>query len=143
MSLLVKLKKYENHTKSSYGKWYTDTVYTGEIHTTEIAEIISKNTTFRPGEVKGLIDELVSEMKNQLQDSKVVVLDGFGRFRLVVESEGVAEKEDFNLRHHLKRIVCKFLPAGTHDAGNNGNKKNGPIKRNFANGAKVEWWVGE
>ena len=89
MSLFVRLKKYKNKTKSSYGKLYTETVYTGEVHTREIAKAVSENTTFRPGEVKGLIDEIVAEMKRQLQDSQIVVLDGLGRFRLVVESEGV------------------------------------------------------
>ena len=107
MSLFVRLKKYKNKTKSSYGKLYTETVYTGEVHTREIAKAVSENTTFRPGEVKGLIDEIVAEMKRQLQDSQIVVLDGLGRFRLVVESEGVEKEEDFNSAYN----ASSCLPA--------------------------------
>lgn len=140
MSLFVRLKKYKNKTKSSYGKLYTETVYTGEVHTREIAKAVSENTTFRQGEVKGLIDEIVAEMKRQLQDSQIVVLDGLGRFRLVVESEGVEKEEDFNIKTDIKRIQCKFLPAGTRDAEQTGNKQNGRIKRNFSDGAKVKLW---
>ena len=140
MSLFVRLKKYKNKTKSSYGKLYAETVYTGEVHTSDIAKAVSENTTFRPGEVKGLIDEIVTEMKRQLQDSNIVVIDGLGRFRLMVESEGVEKKEDFNVQTSIKRIVCKYLPAGKRDAEETGNKQNGRIKRNFSDGAKVKLW---
>lgn len=140
MSLFVRLKKYKNKTKSSYGKLYAETVYTGEVHTRDIAKAVSENTTFRPGEVKGLIDEIVSEMKRQLQDSNIVVIDGLGRFRLMVESEGVEKKEDFNMQTSIKRIVCKYLPAGKRDAEETGNKQNGRIKRNFSDGVNVKWW---
>lgn len=143
MSLFVRLKKYKNKTKSSYGKLYAETVYTGEVHTRDIAKAVSENTTFRPGEVKGLIDEIVAEMKRQLQDSNIVVIDGLGRFRLMVESEGVEKKEDFNIQTSIKRIVCKYLPAGRRDAEETGNKQNGRIKRNFCDGAKVRMWPGK
>lgn len=76
MSLFVRLKQYKNKTKSSYGKYYTEAVYTGEVTTREIAKAVSENTTFRPGEVRGLIDEIVAEMKRQLQNSNIVVIDG-------------------------------------------------------------------
>lgn len=140
MSLFVRLKKYKNKTKSSYGKLYTETVYTGEVHTREIAKAVSENTTFRPGEVKGLIDEIVAEMKRQLQNSQIVVIDGLGRFRLAVESEGVETKEDFNIQTKIKDIRCKFLPAGKRDAEETGNKQNGRIKRNFSDGVNVKVW---
>ena len=140
MSLFVRLKKYKNKTKSSYGKLYAETVYTGEVHTRDIAKAVSENTTFRPGEVRGLIDEIVIEMKRQLQNSNIVVIDGLGRFRLMVESEGVEKKEDFNIQTSIKRIVCKYLPAGKRDAEETGNKQNGRIKRNFSDGVKVKWW---
>lgn len=140
MSLFVRLKQYKNKTKSSYGKYYTEAVYTGEVTTREIAKAVSENTTFRPGEVRGLIDEIVAEMKRQLQNSNIVVIDGLGRFRLMVESEGVEKEEDFNLQRDIKSIRCKFLPAGKRDAEETGNKQNGRIKRNFSDGVNVRIW---
>ena len=141
MALLIRLKQYKNATKSSYGKWYADTVHVGEVHTEEIARRVSENTTFRPGEVKGLIDELVAEMKQQLQDSRVVVLDGFGRFRLTVESEGAETPGDFHLQRSIRKISCKFLASGWHDTDTRRDGEAWHIQRNFSKGAKVEWWV--
>jgi len=141
MAVFIKLKQYKNKTKSSYGKWYADTVHTGEVHTDDIARKISENTTFRPGEVKGIIDELVDEMKLQLQESKVVVIDGLGRFRLTVESDGVDKKKDFDLQRNVKSVVCKFLPSGHRLSLNGGDKRLNPKQHDLSAGADVKWWV--
>lgn len=133
MSIFVKLKKYKNSSKSSFDKYYAQTVPAGEIHTDDLAETMCANTTFKPGEVKGLIEELVDEMKIGLQDGHVIVLDGFGRFQLVVQSEGVDDPKKFNLKQHIRKVACKFLPAGKRD------KLTNKITRNFCDGVKVEW----
>jgi len=143
MAVFIKLKQYKNQTKSSYGKWYADTVYAGEVHTDDIAKKICENTTFRPGEVKGIIDELVSEMKQQLQNSKIVVLDGFGRFRLAVESKGVENEKDFNLQHSIKGVKCKFLPSSHRENPKGGDKRSGLSKHDLSVGTEIKWWVGE
>ena len=133
MAIFVRLEQSKNKTKSSFGKWYLKTVKLDEVHTEEMARNICDNTTFKRSEVKGIIDELVSEMKHQMQMGHVVVLDGLGRFHLSAESEGVADKRQFNLGKHLRRVVCKFLPAGHRDP------QTGEITRNFVKGTKVEW----
>ena len=138
MPICIRLKQYKNQTKSSYGKYYAETVRGDEVHTKELAERVCKNTTFRPGEVKGLIEELVEEMTHSLQDGQTVVLDGFGRFRLVAESDGVTDPKKFNIARHIRRVVCKFLPEGKRD-----HRVTDPsvvkIARAFATDAKVEW----
>ena len=142
MSLKIRLKQYRNSTKSSYGKYYAETVQVGEVHTTDIARQVSANSTFRPGEVKGIIDEVVAVMTRELQDGSAVVIDGLGRFRLVVESEGVEKASDFNIARHVRRIVCKFLPAA-HRKGADGEVKSaGRREQLFSEGAAVEWYKG-
>lgn len=140
MALKIRLKQYKNSSKSSYGKYYAETVLLGEVHTADIARQVSDNTTFRPGEVKGIIDEVVTVMTKQLQDGNAVVLDGLGRFRLMVESEGVEKPEDFNLGRHLKRIVCKFLPASRRIGGDGTANAKGRKEQLFCEGADVEWY---
>lgn len=142
MAVFIKLSQSKNATKSSFGKWYAQTVHTGEVHTEELARRISENTTFRPGEVKGIIDELVTVMTREMQDGHAVVIDGLGRFRLMVESEGVEKASDFNIARHVRRIVCKFLPA-THRKGDDGERKaTGRKEQLFSEGADVEWYKG-
>jgi len=141
MSIQIRLKKYKNSTKSSYGKYYAETVRGEEIHTPQLAQRICDNTTFRPGEVKGLIEELVCEMTHALHDGQTVVLDGFGRFRLMAESVGVEQPEEFNLAKHIRRIVCKFLPEGRRDRSIP-NPTVMRLARRFADKADVIWAPG-
>ena len=108
MSILIRLMQSKFKNKVQQSKWYAKVVSTGEIHTDELATIIESNTTFKKGEVQGLITELVDELKQQLSDGKTVVLDGFGRFHLTVESDLVAQQTDFNIHQHIRRIKCKF-----------------------------------
>lgn len=142
MALKIRLKQYKNSSKSSFGKYYAETVQLGEVHTADLARQVSQNTTFRPGEVKGIIDELVTVMTREMQDGHAVVIDGLGRFRLMVESEGVEKASDFNIARHVRRIVCKFLPAA-HRKGDDGERKaTGRKEQLFSEGADVEWYKG-
>ena len=81
-----------------------------EIHTSQLAEIIERRCSFTRGDVEGIIIALIDVMREQLQTGNTVVLDKFGRFRLTVETEGVDHPKDFNLKQHIKRIRCSFLP---------------------------------
>lgn len=137
MSILIRLMQSKFKNKVQQSKWYAKVVSTGEIHTDELATIIESNTTFKKGEVQGLITELVDELKQQLSDGKTVVLDGFGRFHLTVESDLVAQQADFNIHQHIRRIKCKFLPAGNRLA------HTGIIQQNFSKDVEVEWIPGK
>ena len=115
MAVFIKLRQSRFKEENGGGKWFAQTVSRGEVHTDDIAKAIEENSTFKRGEVKGLIDELVETMTHELQMGKTVALDGFGRFRLVVESQGVSTPEEFSQKKHVKGIRCKFLPAGERD----------------------------
>ena len=66
-------------------------------------------------DVHATIIALVKEMKDRLQDGNTVVLDGFGRFHLTIQSEMVDKPEDYNLKYHVRRILCKFTPAANRN----------------------------
>ena len=79
MAVFIKLRQSRFKEENGGGKWFAQTVSRGEVHTDDIAKAIEENSTFKRGEVKGLIDELVETMTHELQMGKTVVLDGFGR----------------------------------------------------------------
>ena len=81
-----------------------------EVHTEELAQKINQKCTVTETDVVAVIDALVRQMKEELQEGRTVVLDGFGRFHLTVQSELVDNKEDFNVLRHIKRVLCKFTP---------------------------------
>jgi predicted histone-like DNA-binding protein len=118
-------------------KYYAHTVSAGDIDSEELALKIQANTTFSRGEVRGLIDSLVDEMKYQMSQGHTVILNGFGRFHLAVESEGADTPEAFDIANDIKRVKCKFTPAGKRVGG-----QNGPIEQLFGKNVEVKWYPG-
>jgi hypothetical protein len=64
-----------------------------------------------------------------------VILPGIGRFSLRVESIGVDDPKAFNIRQHITRIVCGFLPAGRRIQGRH-------ILYDVCEGVKAVWQKG-
>jgi len=119
MAVFIKLRKDSMSANKAHHKYYAHMVSTGEVGTEELAEAIQENTTFKRGEVRGIIDELVSEMKRHLS----------------VESEGVDDPKDFNIGKNIKRVKCKFHPAGSRQG-----VKNGKVTQLFGDGVDVKWF---
>jgi predicted histone-like DNA-binding protein len=115
MAIKIKLQKYKNNTKSSYGKWYAQTVPSGVMTTAKLAKVISENSSPTPGDVIGVLSNLAAEMRRALLDGKKVELDGIGTFHIVAKSEGVENPDDFNIGKHIKGYQVKFLPIGHRD----------------------------
>lgn len=128
MAVFIKLRQSKFKDEFRGGKWFAQTVPTGEVHSNDIAKRIEENSTFKHGEVLGLISELVETMTHELQAGKTVVLDGFGRFRLVAESQGVSSRDEFNIKKHIKGVRCNFLPASERDSQT--RKLSSPLSKN-------------
>lgn len=135
MAIFIRLRKDKMGASKDHHKYYAHVVSAGEVDTEELASLIQENTTFKKGEVRGLIDELVSQMKRQLAMGQTINLDGFGRFHLSVESEGANTPEEFDIERDIKRVKCKFMPAGTRQG-----KQHGPITQLFGEGVDVKWF---
>ena len=69
-----------------------------------------------------------------MREGHTVVLDDFGRFHLTVQSDMVEKKEDFDLRKHIRRVLCKFTPAGHR------NPFNRKLERPFCDDVDIERW---
>lgn len=136
MALLIRLEQSKFNDERNGQRWHARAVSTGETTTDQLADAIQEATTFTKGEVVGLISELVMQMTAEMQQGKTVVLDGLGRFRLAVESESVEKAKDFSLKKHIKRIKCRFVPAGKLDP--DARKKSD----NFAVGIDLQWYKG-
>ena len=137
MAIFIRLRQDKMGADHRSHKFYAHTVTTGDIGTEELAERIQRNTTFTRGEVRGIIDSLIDEMKHQLGSGHTVVLDGLGRFHLSVESEGAESPDAFDIAHDIKRVKCNFRPAGYRRGG-----KNGTIVQQFCKNVEVMWYPG-
>ena len=135
MAVHIKLIKNNIKSSSSYGKYFAKTVSQGEVTLGEIAEEACRNSGFSEGSVIGVVTELQDILKYRLREGQTVVLPGIGRFCLRVESIGVEDPKAFNIRQHITRIVCGFLPAGHRTHGRH-------ILYDLCDGVKAVWQKG-
>ena len=131
----IKLIRNNIKSSSSYGKYFAKTVSQGEVTIREIMEEACRNSHLSEGSVIAVVTELEDLLKEKLGEGQTVVLPGIGRFSLRVESIGVDNPKEFNIRRHITRIICGFLPAGRRIAG-------GHILYNFCEGVKAVWQKG-
>ena len=117
-------------TKRS-GKWYARAVPIGVIDTRGLSEIIQRNCTVKRSDVMAVIEELVEVMKDQMQDSKRVKLDGFGSFKIGLKSKGARTAKSFTVADHIEGMRVVFTPELTHDSAGNRVKQ-------FLQGVKCE-----
>ena len=135
MAIHIKLIKNNIKSSSSYGKYFAKAVSQGEVTLKEIAEEACRNSGFSEGSVVGVVTELQDILKEKLRDGQTVVLPGIGRFSIRVESIGVDTPKDFNIRRHITRFVCGFLPAGRRIQGRH-------ILYDLCDGVKAVWQKG-
>jgi predicted histone-like DNA-binding protein len=135
MAVHIKLIRNNIKSSSSYGKYFAKTVSQGEVTLNDIAAEACRNSGFSEGTVVGVVTELEEILKYRLSEGQTVVLPGIGRFSLRVESIGVDDPKEFNIRRHISRIVCGFLPAGRRIQGRH-------ILYDFCDGVKAVWQKG-
>ena len=131
MSVFYRLHQDQSTGTKRSGKWYARAVPTAVINTRQLAEIVQRNCTVKRSDVMAVIEELVEVMKDQMQDSKRVKLDGFGSFKIGIESKGAATAAKFSVAEHVKGLHVVFMPERTKDTAGNRSKQ-------FLQGAKVE-----
>ena len=131
MAVFYRLHQDQSTGTKRSGKWYARAVPTAVIGTRQLAEIIQRNCTVKKSDVMAVLEELVEVMKDQMQDSKRVKLDGFGSFKIGIESKGAQTAAKYSVSEHVKGLHVVFMPERTTDSGGNRSKQ-------FLQGCKVE-----
>ena len=149
MSVFYRLHQDQSTGTKRSGKWYARAVPMACIGTRQLAEIIQRNCTVKKADVMAVLEELVEVctvkksdvmavleelvevMKDQMQDSKRVKLDGFGSFKIGIESKGAQTAAKYSVSEHVKGLHVVFMPERTTDSGGNKSKQ-------FLQGCRVE-----
>ena len=76
MSVFYRLHQDQSVGTRRSGKWYARAVPMSTINTRQLAEIMQRNCTVKKADILAVLDELVETMRDQMQDSKRVKLDG-------------------------------------------------------------------
>ncbi len=131
MSVFYRLNQDKSKNTERTGKWYARAVTTSVVSTRQLAEIMQRNCTVKRSDILAVIEELVETMRDQLQDSKRVKIDGFGSFKIGVCSKGAATANDFSVSGNIKGMRVIFSPERTSDPSGNRIKQ-------FLQGVRVE-----
>ena len=131
MSVFYRLHQDKSKNTSRTGKWYARMVPTTVVDTRQLAAIMQRNCTVKKSDILAVLDELVETMRDQLQDSKRVKLDGFGSFKIGLSSIGAATANEFSAANHIKGMHIVFSPERTSDS-------TGARTKQFLQGAKAE-----
>ena len=108
----VKYRKVKNNRKGSAtrGKIYGKAVVDGVIRTKEIAEKIGKRCTLTEPDIIAVINALETEIAYGLADSKRIVLDGFGSFKVGIKTTPADSPKKFG-NGNIVGMHVNFLPA--------------------------------
>ena len=131
MSVFYRLYQDKSLNTKRSGKWYARAVSMSVINTRQLAEIMQRNCPVKKSDILAVLDELVETMRDQLQDSKRVKLDGFGSFKIGLRSKGARSAESFSVADNIDGMRVMFMPERTHDSAGNRTKQ-------FLQGAKCE-----
>lgn len=129
----VKYRLYQNNRKgsSTIGMWYGRAVVDGETTIDSLAETIAESCTVTKADILAVITELVVAMKRDLQNSRRVVLPGFGSFKIGISTRPAQSAKDFNVTKNVKGIHVIFQPELHID-------QNKQRIKTFLSGCKVE-----
>ena len=108
----VKYRKVKNNRKGSktQGKIYGKAVSVGVMHTKEIAGKISERCTLTEPDVIAVINALQTEISYGLADSKRIVLDGFGSFKVGLKTTPADTPKKFG-NSNIVGIHVNFIPS--------------------------------
>ncbi len=112
--------------------FYARAVQTNTINTEGLAEIIQRNCSMKKSDVVAVLTELVEVMTDQLQNSNVVKLDGFGSFRLGLKTVGAETEDLFTVNKNIVGLRVNFLAEGKRNPATN------KVQRVFLNGCRLQ-----
>lgn len=96
MSIFYRLYQNKLKDSKSFGKYYARAIHTDTVDLDDIADVIERNCTLKRSDVKACLTELVEVMRDALQSSNKVRLNGLGMFKINVKSSGVEDPSSFN-----------------------------------------------
>lgn len=100
---------------SSYGKYFAQSVSKELIDTEKLSKLMkNRNLPYSSGTIKGILDDMVNCIKEQLLAGNSVKIDDLAIFSITIKNvEGGAPSEkEFNTAKHIDGVSLNCRPAG-------------------------------
>lgn len=116
--MAVLFKAFQSSIANKQGKklYYPRAVRVSTVSTNQIAKEMSAYSSLTPGDVKNVIDNLVTVMTNHLQSSESVTLDGLGTFNMVIKANGNGVATADEVSAAQAKLTVRFKPSTTRNA---------------------------
>ena len=120
MAVLYKLFKIvrsfkDGRTDKANNHWFARPIHIGETSTEDLASKIEEKCTATHANVVAVLKALTSAMREELQNSKVVRLDGIGTFKIMLNSTGAETPEEFSVTQNITGYHVRFRPEFSRD----------------------------
>ena len=106
---------YRDNRETSNNFYYGRVVHLNTVNLNDIAERVQRNCSMKKSDCLAVMTEMIEVMNDELRNSNIVNIDGFGRFKLMISSKGVEQEQDYSV-DCIRRAHVRFLPTGTRDA---------------------------
>lgn len=120
----------------NYGKWYGRSVTLDVVSTKQLAEEIAHSTTVTYADVLAVLAETAQMLKQHLQNSHKVVLDGIGAFKVGLSTAPAKTSAEFGAQN-IKGYHINYAPE-IHFVGNGqvseNNRRKGTFVKNLLDG---------
>ena len=122
MSVFYRLHQDQSTGTKRSGKWYARAVPMAVVDTRKLAEIVQRNCTVKVSDIRAVIEEMIETMRDQLQDSKRVHLDGLGSFKIGINCKGARSAKAFTVTDNVEDVHIVFTPEISRDSAGNRSK---------------------
>lgn len=113
MEVKYRLMKNNNKQSHFFNQFYAKAAITDEVDLNTLAERIQRNCSMKKSDVLAVLTELVEVMKDELQASHAVRINGLGVFKVGIKGNYVAKAEDFNPAKNIHGYKVNFRPSFT------------------------------
>lgn len=123
MPVLYRKSQFHRDSSENDGKWYGRAVSLNTVTTKDLAGEIEHATTVSYADIIAVLAELSHFIKNHLQASEIVELDGIGTFKVGLKTKFADTEAEFNNSKIVGyRIIynpeSKFTKTGMSEKGN-------------------------
>lgn len=119
----------QDKRKNGTQLWYGRAIHPAVVDLSTLADRIQRNCSMTRGDVLAVLTEMVSVMRDELQNSNKVKLDGLGTFSVGIRTKGAASEELFTAQDNIKAFTVNFLAEG--------KLQNGKLVRAFLDGIRA------
>ena len=110
----MRYKLYQNKNVKSlaYGKWYARGLHEVMTFSEFVKHMAEHHCVYSEATIRGVLLEMEICLREQLLEGKAVYFDELGIFKLGLQSRGVANPAEFNVRTHVPAVRMNlFLGA--------------------------------